>query len=206
MLSYRVYAHDDKHFIMLLDTKRSLNTIDPTLPTHVCCRGKLLFFFFLLPPFLSLTNSCSPTVYSVQQHSSSVYLVVAVFAIFVCPFHGHEGALVHALGPWPSQGTGSGGTVVLPAARPLRKQRARRRGCVKRCPRLRLAGSGIDKPRVLVVVKNGRIAGVPVVPHPSPLQASQLADHAISGFLSPKFPRVSFIPPRGKFQLLLPQP
>lgn len=138
MLSYRVYAHDDKHFIMLLDTKRSLNTIDPTLPTHVCCRGKLLFFFFLLPPFLSLTNSCSPTVYSVQQHSSSVYLVVAVFAIFVCPFHGHEGALVHALGPRPSQGTGSGGTVVLPAARPLRKQRARRRGCVKRCPRLRL--------------------------------------------------------------------
>lgn len=69
-----------------------------------------------------------------------------------------------------------------------------------------LSGCGIDNPRVLVVVENRRIAGVPVVPHPPPLQASQLADHAISGFLSPKFPRVPFVPPRRKFQLLLPQP
>lgn len=135
--SYRMYAHDDKHFIMLLDTKRSLNTIDPTAHTRVL-PGQTTFFSLspsppLPPPPLSLTT-CSPTVHSV--YTSSVYLVVAVFAIFVCPFHGHEGTLVHALGPWPSQGTGSGATVVLPAARPLRKQRARRRGCVKSCPRL----------------------------------------------------------------------
>lgn len=57
-----VYAHDDKHFIMLLDTKRSLNTIDPTAHTRVL---QTTFFFLLPPPPISnyLLSNCVYSVY-----------------------------------------------------------------------------------------------------------------------------------------------
>lgn len=54
----------------------------------------------------------------------------------------------------------------------------------------------IHRPHVVIVVENRGVAGVPVVPQSSPLQAPQLPDHAIPGLLAPKLARVPLVPSR----------
>lgn len=66
---------------------------------------------------------------------------------------------------------------------------------------------GMGRPDVVVVVvEDGRVAGVTVVPQPRSLDVPQLAEHAVTGLLAPELGRAALVAPRRQLQLLLLQP
>lgn len=64
----------------------------------------------------------------------------------------------------------------------------------------------ISRPQIIVIVENGRVARIAIVPESASLETPQLADYPISGLLAPHFSRAPLVTSRCELQLLLSQP